>query len=64
MCEMYRVPFEREFIGHNDVAVYELSLVDKLFYRIMRSLIERNLKKAVLPERQVLAGIIIIPAQT
>lgn len=53
MCEMYRVPFEGEFKGHSDVAVYELSLVDKLFYRIMRSWIERNLKKAVLPARQV-----------
>ena len=54
MYEQYRVPFEGEFKGRSDVAVYELSLVDKLVYRIMRSWIERNLKKAVPPERQVI----------
>lgn len=53
MLEQYRVPFEGEFKGQNAVAVYELSLVDKLFYRIMKSWIVRNLKKAVPLERHV-----------
>jgi hypothetical protein len=52
MLDQYRVPFEAEFKG--GVAVYELSLVDKLFYRIMTSWIQRNLKKTVPPERQVI----------
>ena len=52
--EQYRAPFEGEFKGQNDVGVYELSLVDKLFYRIMRRWIERNLRKSVPSERQVI----------
>lgn len=54
MYEQYRVPFEGEFKGHSDVAIYELSLVDKPIYRIVSSWMERNLKKAVPPERQVI----------
>ena len=57
MCQQYRVPFEEEFKGHCEIAVYELSLVDKLFYQIMKSVMERNLRKVVLPERQVINGI-------
>lgn len=55
MLEQYRVPFEAEFKGQSGVAVYELSLVDKLFYRIMSSWIGRNLKKAVPLQRQVIS---------
>ena len=60
MLEQYRVPFEAEFKGQSDVAVYELSLVDKLFYRIMSSWIERNLKRAVPLQRQVISLYIMI----
>lgn len=60
MLEQYRVPFEAEFKGQSDVAVYELSLVDKLFYRIMSSWIERNLKKTVPIQRQVISPYITI----
>ena len=60
MLEQYRVPFETEFKGQSDVAVYELSLVDKLFYRIMSLWIERNLKKTVPVQRQVISLYITI----
>lgn len=53
MCEQYRVPFEQQFTGHPDVSVYELSLVDKLVFRMLKALMERNLRKMIPEKRQV-----------
>ena len=53
MCEQYRVPFEKEFKGHDGVAVYEVSLVDQLLFRMIKPVMERNLRRIVPQSRQV-----------
>ena len=53
MCEQYRAPFEQEFKGHGCVAVYEVSLVDQLLFRMLKRVMEKNLRKTVPQGRQV-----------
>lgn len=51
MCEQYRTSFEEKFKGHSGVAVFEVSLVDKFVFRLLKPLMERNLRK-IIPEKR------------
>ena len=60
MCEQYRLPFEQHF--KNGVPIYELLLIDKFAFKLLKPLIERNLRKTVPHERQVFSELSIIIA--
>ena len=53
MCEQYRVPFEDQFKGHEGVSIYEVLLVDRLVFKVLKPLMQRNLRKIVPESRQV-----------
>ena len=53
MCDKYRFHFEDNFISHPDVRVYELSILDRAVFRILRGWIERNLKNKLDNRRHV-----------
>lgn len=60
MCEEYRAPFEDQFKGHEGVSIYEVLLVDRLVFRLLQSLIQRNLRKIVPESRQVNTGLVVL----
>lgn len=57
MCEQYRAPFEEQFKSHDGVSTYEVLLVDRFVFRLLKPLIERNLRKVVPESRQVKTGL-------
>ena len=56
MCDKYRQPFEDNCISHPDVRVYELSLLDRTMFRILRAWMERNLRNKLDKPRHVRTG--------
>jgi hypothetical protein len=50
MCDMYRKPFEEEFeLPRSDVSLLEICLVDNYFFKLVRSLLEGQLRKKLQP---------------
>ena len=60
MCEQYRAPFEDRFKGHEGVSIYEVLLVDRLVFRLLKPLMEKNLRKIVTESRQVNTGLAVL----
>ena len=53
MCDEYRIPFEELFSQNHMIVVYQLNIVDQMFFRMIKTLLHRNLKRLVEPTRQV-----------
>lgn len=50
MCDKYREPIEKVY---PDVPVFEISLVEHAFFRVIQKWMERNLRSVIPEERHV-----------